>query len=78
MLKNGPIRLRVHAMIALIGIVSLVAPFVFGFSDETAPTVFFVVMGAGELVAAFGTAWRPETDRADGRSRAARSQPQAG
>jgi hypothetical protein len=62
----------------LIGILSLAAPFLFGFSDETAPTVFFLVMGAGELAAAFGTAWRPETDRTDRRSRAARSQPLSG
>src|SRR4051794_41121288 len=62
----------------LIGALSLAAPFLFGFSDETAALVFFLAMGAGELAAALGTAWRPETDRADGRTRTARSQPLSG
>jgi len=71
--------LRMHfAGDVLIGIVALAAPFVFGFSDETAPTVFFLVMGAGELGAAFGTAWRPEADFPAGRSQAGRTQAQSG
>jgi hypothetical protein len=53
------IPLRLHFMTdVLIGIVCLAAPFVLGFSDETAPLVFFLVMGAGELGAAFGGAGR--------------------
>lgn len=57
------IPLRMHFMAdVLVGIVAIAAPFVLGFSDETAPTVFFVVMGVGELLAAFGTAWTPERD----------------
>lgn len=68
--------LRVHFMVdVLLGVVSIVAPFVLGFSDETAATIFFVVMGVGELAAAFGTAWEPRDDIAGARSRPARHEP---
>src|SRR3954449_852406 len=51
------IPLRVPFMTdVLIGIVCLAAPFVLGFSDETAPLVFFLVMGVGALGAASTTA----------------------
>jgi uncharacterized membrane protein HdeD (DUF308 family) len=54
------IPLRGHFMADVgVGIVSIVAPFVLGFSDESAPTVFLVAMGVLELGAAFGTAWSP-------------------
>ena len=59
----------------LIGIVSIAAPFVLGFSDETAATVFFVAMGVGELAAALGTAWRPTDEQPGQRPRPARSEP---
>jgi hypothetical protein len=59
----------------LIGIVSIAAPFVLGFSDETAATAFFVVMGVGELAAALGTAWRPTDEQPGQRPRPARSEP---
>jgi uncharacterized membrane protein HdeD (DUF308 family) len=73
------IPLRVHFMTdVLIGIVSIAAPFVLGFSDETAPTVFFLVMGVGELAAAFGTAWDPGDERRGARPRPARSEPLSG
>jgi hypothetical protein len=64
--------LRVHFMTdVLLGVVALLAPFVLGFSDETEALVFFLVMGVGELAAAFGTAWEP----ADEREAARRSRP---
>jgi uncharacterized membrane protein HdeD (DUF308 family) len=73
------IPLRVHFMTdVLIGIVSIAAPFVLGFSDETAPLVFFLVMGVAELGAAFGTAWAPGDERAGARPRPARSEPLSG
>jgi hypothetical protein len=73
------IPLRVHFMTdVLIGIVCIVAPFVLGFSDETAPTVWFIVLGIGELGAAFGTAWHPADERAGARPRPARSEPLSG
>ena len=67
------IPLRVHFMTDVaIGIVCIAAPFVLGFSDETAPLVFFLVMGAGELAAAFGTAWESSDYSAGARPRPAR------
>src|SRR4051812_49059655 len=73
------IPLRVHFMTdVLIGIVCIIAPFALGFSDETAPLIFFVVMGLGELGAAFGTAWAPRDERADARPRPGRSEPLSG
>src|SRR3954452_7984611 len=73
------IPLRVHFMTdVLIGIVCLAAPFVFGFQDETAPLVFFLVMGVGELGAAFMTAWDPGDYKAGARPRPGRSEPLSG
>ena len=73
------IPLRVHFMTdVLIGVVSIAAPFVLGFSDETAALVFFLIMGAGELAAAFGTAWAPGDERAGERPRPGRSEPLSG
>src|SRR4051812_25171211 len=73
------IPLRMHFMTdVLVGIVCLVAPFVLGFSDETAPLVFFLIMGVGELAAAFMTAWEPGDYKAGARPRPARSEPLSG
>src|SRR3954452_2037595 len=70
---------RVHFMTdVLIGIVCLAAPFVLGFSDETAPLVFFLVMGVGELGAAFMTAWDPGDYKAGARPRPGRTEPLSG
>jgi SPW repeat len=46
-----------------IGVIAIAAPFVLGFSDDTAATVVFVVLGIGEVGAALGTAWRAEDGR---------------
>ncbi len=73
------IPLRVHFMTdVLIGIVCIAAPFVLGFSDETAPLIFLLVMGVGELGAAFGTAWASGDERAGARPRPGRSEPLSG
>jgi hypothetical protein len=73
------IPLRMHFMTdVLIGIVCIAAPFVLGFSDETAPLIFFLVMGVGELGAAFGTAWAPGDELAGARPRPGRSEPLSG
>lgn len=37
----------------------IVAPFIFGFSDETAPTVFFVALGIAHLLITIGTRFKP-------------------
>jgi len=73
------IPLRVHFMTdVLIGVVVVVAPFVFGFSDETAALVFFLIMCVGELAAAFGTAWAPGDERAGAPPRPGRTEPLSG
>jgi hypothetical protein len=59
----------------LLGVVSIGAPFVLGFGDETAATISFVVMGVGELGTAFGTAWEAGDDIAGARPRPARHEP---
>jgi hypothetical protein len=38
-----------------VGVVLIVSPFVFGFNDEDDALWFFLVMGAGELIAALAT-----------------------
>jgi hypothetical protein len=40
--------------------------------------IFFLVMGLGELGAAFGTAWAPGDVRAGARPRPGRSEPLSG
>ena len=73
------IPLRVHFMTdVLIGIVCIAAPFVLGFSDETEALVFFLVLGVGELGAAFMTAWEPGDYKAGARPRPSRSEPLSG
>jgi uncharacterized membrane protein HdeD (DUF308 family) len=73
------IPLRIHFMTdVLIGIVCILAPFVLGFSDETAALIFFLVMGVGELGAAFMTAWEPGDYKAGARPRPGRSEPLSG
>lgn len=62
----------------LIGVVCIAAPFVAGFSEETAATVFFIVLGAGELGAAFATAWRPPDELAGEPARPGRHEPLSG
>jgi len=37
----------------------IVSPFVFGFSDETEPTAFFVVLGIAHLLITIGTRFLP-------------------
>src|SRR3954453_1741758 len=52
------IPISVHLTIDLIvGALLIASPFLFGFSDDAAPTAFFLVIGVGELLAALGTRW---------------------
>ena len=70
------IPLEVHRMLDLgLGVVLIIAPFVLGFSDERTPTIFFIVVGLGEIVAALATRWHPEDDLAADRHRPGRSEP---
>ena len=57
-----------HLMIDLGTAALLVAsPFLFGFSDHTGATTFFIVAGVGELLYVLATRWYPE--RAPGEPR---------
>jgi hypothetical protein len=70
------IPLEVHRMLDLgLGVLLIIAPFVLGFSDESTPTIFFIVVGLGEIVAALATRWHPEDDLAADRHRPGRSEP---
>ena len=39
------------------------SPFLFGFSGETAPTAFFIVLGVAHLLVTIGTRFQPAADR---------------
>jgi hypothetical protein len=59
MLRQGPIPLNLHAasepfLVALL----IAAPFILGFSDESAPTALSIVAGVVILVVAMSTKWK--------------------
>jgi hypothetical protein len=50
---TGRIPLTVHGLLEYgIGVLSILAPFLFGFNDQTAPTLVSVLLGAAVLVMA--------------------------
>ncbi len=53
------IPVEVHALLDLgLGAFLIASPFIFGFSDVSEPTAFFIVFGIVEILATIGTAWR--------------------
>lgn len=55
--------LTVHLMLDLVLAVVLIAsPFLFGFSDETEPTAFFLGLGVLHLLVTIGTRFEPPRD----------------
>jgi len=44
--------------------VLIAAPFLFGFSGESAPTAFFIVLGVAHLLVTIGTRFKPEKEPA--------------
>ncbi len=44
-----------YALVALL----VASPFLFGFSDESAPTAFFIILGVAHLLVTIGTRFRP-------------------
>jgi hypothetical protein len=49
-----------HLVLDLVVAALLVAsPFLFGFTDEAAPTAFFIIIGVADLLMALGTRWQP-------------------
>jgi len=54
------IPLAAHVLLDYALVVALIAiPFVAGFSDETAPTAFFLALGVAHLLVSIGTRFRP-------------------
>jgi hypothetical protein len=51
------------ALVALL----IAAPFLFGFSDESAPTAFFLVIGVAHLLITIATRFKPADGAVDGR-----------
>lgn len=41
------------------------SPFIFGFSDETAPTAFFIILGVVHLLLTLGTRFVPDEHRGE-------------
>jgi hypothetical protein len=59
MLRQGPISLTMHAAAEpLLAALFIVAPFLFGFSDQAAPTAVSIVIGLCVLLVAMSTRWR--------------------
>jgi len=53
------IPIAVHVLLDYALVAVLVAsPFLFGFSDESAPTAFFIVLGVAHLLVTIGTRFR--------------------
>ena len=43
----------------VVGALFIAAPFLFGFSDDSSPTAFFIVVGVAVLLLTLATRWRP-------------------
>ena len=43
--------------------VLVASPFLFGFSDESSPTAFFIALGILHLLVTIGTRFKPRSDR---------------
>lgn len=50
----------------VLAVVLIALPFLAGFSDETAPTAFFIVLGIAHLLITIGTRFRSPAARAGG------------
>jgi len=57
MIDSIPISVHVLLDFVLAGAL-LAAPFLFGFTDETAPTAFFIVLGVAHLLITIGTRFK--------------------
>jgi hypothetical protein len=55
--------ISVHLLLDFVlAAVLIAAPFLFGFSDESAPTAFFIVLGVLHLLVTIGTRFKPTRD----------------
>lgn len=57
LIDSVPVTVHVSLDYAL-AVFLIAAPFIFGFSDETAPTAFFIVLGVVHLLLTIGTKFR--------------------
>src|SRR5690349_991308 len=57
LVNSIPIAVHVLLDYALAGVL-VASPFLFGFSDESAPTAFFIVLGVAHLLVTIGTRFR--------------------
>ena len=56
--------LSVHLLLDLaLSAVLIASPFLFGFSDESSPTAFFLALGVLHLLITIGTRFKPDRDR---------------
>lgn len=62
--KVVPLRIHVLLDVAIVAFL-VAAPFLFGFSDEAAPTAFFIVLGVWHLLLTIATRFLPSADRPD-------------
>jgi hypothetical protein len=61
--------LAVHVLLDyLLAVVLIATPFIFGFSDEGAPTAFFIVVGVLHLLVTIGTRFRGPAEPARGKT----------
>ncbi|CAN5206287.1 SPW repeat protein [soil metagenome] len=61
----GSIPIPVHLLLDFaLAAVLIAAPFLFGFSGESAPTAFFIVLGVLHLLVTIGTRFKSERERA--------------
>ena len=59
MFKQGPLPVTAHmALEPFVAALFIAAPFLFGFSDEGAPTAVSIVVGLAVLVLGMSTQWR--------------------
>lgn len=58
------IPISIHVLIDFaLAAVLIAAPFLFAFSDESAPTAFFIVLGVLHLLITIGTRFKPARDK---------------
>jgi hypothetical protein len=56
--KAIPVGIHVVLDLAVVAVL-IASPFLFGFSDETAPTAIFIVLGVVHLLLTIGTRFKP-------------------
>ncbi len=62
-IKSLPVGGHLTLDFALVGVL-IASPFLFGFSDETTPTAFFITAAVVALLVTLATRWLPEKDAA--------------